>query len=116
MLAKIDVADPYYRRGDVIDRAKVEELLNNSPFIKKADSLEELGKQCGFEDVKNFLAEVEAYNQCFDAETGKGSKVRQIAQGFEEIRHAALLCDSDFSAGAEKFRRRQNRSALPRAE
>jgi succinate dehydrogenase/fumarate reductase flavoprotein subunit len=31
MLAKIDVADPYYRRGDVIDRAKVEELLNNTP-------------------------------------------------------------------------------------
>ena len=67
MLAKIDVADPYYRRGDVIDRAKVEELLNNSPFIKKADTLEELGKKCGVEDVQNFVAEIEAYNECFDA-------------------------------------------------
>jgi hypothetical protein len=55
MLAKIDVADPYYRRGDVIDRTKVEELLNNSPCIKKADSLEELGQQCEFDDVKNFV-------------------------------------------------------------
>ena len=67
MLAKIDVADPYYRRGDVIDRSKVEELLNNSPYIKKADSLEELGKKTGVEDINNFLAEVEDYNNCFDA-------------------------------------------------
>lgn len=66
MLAKIDVADPYYRRGEVIDRAKVEELLNNSPYIKKADTLEELGKHCGFKDVDNFVAEVAQYNRCFD--------------------------------------------------
>jgi len=74
MLAKIDVADPYYRRGEVIDRAKVEELLNHSPFIKKADTLEELGRKCGFEDVKNFVAEVEEYNQCFDAGLKKEPK------------------------------------------
>jgi predicted oxidoreductase len=74
MLAKIDVADPYYRRGEVIDRAKVEELLNNSPFIKKADTIEELGRKCGFEDVKNFVAEVEEYNQCFDAGLKKDPK------------------------------------------
>jgi succinate dehydrogenase/fumarate reductase flavoprotein subunit len=74
MLAKIDVADPYYRRGEVIDRAKVEELLNNSPFIKKADTIEELGRKCGFEDVKNFIAEVEEYNQCFDAGLKKDPK------------------------------------------
>jgi flavocytochrome c len=66
MLAKIDVADPYYRRGDVIDRAKVEELLNNSPYIKKGDTLEELGKKTGVEDLENFLAEIEQYNECFD--------------------------------------------------
>lgn len=66
MLAKIDVADPYYRRGEVIDRAKVEELLNNSPYINKADSLEELGGKCGFKDVDNFTAEVAQYNRCFD--------------------------------------------------
>jgi flavocytochrome c len=66
MLAKIDVADPYYRRGDVIDRAKVEELLNNSPYIKKADTLEDLAKKTGMEDVNNFLAEIEEYNKCFD--------------------------------------------------
>jgi len=74
MLAKIDVADPYYRRGDVIDRAKVEELLNNSPYIKKADSIEELGKQCGFEDVKTFVGEVEEYNKCFAAGLKKDPK------------------------------------------
>ncbi len=74
MLAKIDVADPYYRRGDVIDRPKVEELLNHSPFIKKADTLEELSKQCGFDDANNFVAEVDAYNKCFDANLDKEPK------------------------------------------
>ena len=66
MLAKIDVADPYYRRGDVIDRAKVQELLDNSPYIKKADTLEELGRKTGVEDLGNFLNEIAEYNQCFD--------------------------------------------------
>lgn len=66
MLAKIDVADPYYRRGDVIDRLKVQELLDNSPYIKKAASLEELGKKIAVENLKNFLDEIEAYNRCFD--------------------------------------------------
>ncbi|HWH78158.1 MAG TPA: FAD-dependent oxidoreductase [Candidatus Binatus sp.] len=74
MLAKIDVADPYYRRGEVIDRAKVEELLNHSPFIKKAETLEELGKLCDFADVKKFLSEVETYNQCFDGKLDKEPK------------------------------------------
>ena len=85
MLAKIDVADPYYRRGDVIDRGKVEELLNNSPFIKKADSLEELGKQCRFEDVKNFLGEVEAYNRCFDEKLENESKFGKSLKGSKKF-------------------------------
>ncbi len=85
MLAKIDVADPYYRRGDVIDRAKVEELLNNSPFIKKADSLEELGKQCRFDDVKNFLGEVEAYNQCFDGKLENESRFGKSLKGSKKF-------------------------------
>jgi flavocytochrome c len=67
MLAKIDVADPYYRRGDVIDRAKVQELLDNSPYIKKAQSLEELGKKTDVQNIENFIAEIEEYNACFDA-------------------------------------------------
>jgi predicted oxidoreductase len=74
MLAKIDVADPYYRRGDVIDRAKVEELLNNSPYIKKADTLEELGRKAGFEDVAGFVAEITEYNCCFDQQLEKEPK------------------------------------------
>ncbi|MGZ8427585.1 MAG: FAD-dependent oxidoreductase [Candidatus Binatia bacterium] len=85
MLAKIDVADPYYRRGDVIDRGKVEELLNNSPFIKKADSLEELGKQCRFDDVKNFLGEVEAYNQCFDGKLENESRFGKSLKGSKKF-------------------------------
>jgi len=74
MLSKIDVADPYYRRGEVIDRAKVQELLDNSPYIKKANTLEELGKQTGVEDLKNFLAEIDAYNRCIEAGLEKEPK------------------------------------------
>ena len=74
MLSKIDVADPYYRRGDVIDRAKVEELLNNSPYIKKAETFEELGKKIAVENLENFLAEISAYNACFDKRLDKDPK------------------------------------------
>jgi predicted oxidoreductase len=74
MLAKVDVADPYYRRGDVIDRAKVQELLDNSPYIKKAATLEEVGKKTGVEDLENFLAEIDEYNRCFDAGLEKEPK------------------------------------------
>jgi len=74
MLAKIDVADPYYRRGEVIDRVKVQELLDNSPYIKKADTLEELGRKTGVENLRNFLAEIEAYNKCIEAGLEKEPK------------------------------------------
>src|SRR5258706_13893977 len=85
MLAKIDVADPYYRRGDVIDRTKVEELLNNSPFIKKGNSLEELGKRCNFEDAKNFVSEVEEYNKAFDAKLDKYPKFGKSLNGSKKF-------------------------------
>lgn len=85
MLAKIDVADPYYRRGDVIDRTKVQELLDNSPFIKKADTLEDLGKKTGVEDLQNFLAEMEAYNQCFDAGLEREPKFGKSLKGSKKF-------------------------------
>ena len=74
MLAKIDIADPYYRRGDVIDRTKVEELLNNSPYIKKADTFEELGREIGVENLESFLADITDYNNCFDKSLEKDPK------------------------------------------
>ena len=85
MLTKIDVADPYYRRGEVIDRAKVEELLNNSPYIKKADSLEELGGKCGFKDVNNFVAEVAEYNRCFDDKLEKEPRFGKPLKGSKKF-------------------------------
>jgi flavocytochrome c len=74
MLTKIDVADPYYRRGDVIDRDKVEELLNHSPYIKKAQTLAELGKEIGVQGIESFVAEIEDYNKCFDQRLEKEPK------------------------------------------
>jgi len=80
IVAKIEIADPYYRAGDKVDRDKVQELLDNSPFIKKADSLEELGRAMEV-DVPTFLDTVERYNQACeqgldkDPEFGKPLKL-----------------------------------------
>jgi succinate dehydrogenase/fumarate reductase flavoprotein subunit len=62
MTATMEVADPYYRDGDKVVRARVVELLNNSPFIRKADTLGELAKRMEV-DVPTFLATVERYNK-----------------------------------------------------
>ena len=79
MSATMEVADPYYRDGDKIVRAKVEELLNTSPFIRKADTLAELAKKMDV-DESTFLATVERYNKActqrleFEPEFGKPLK------------------------------------------
>jgi predicted oxidoreductase len=62
MTAPMEIADPYYRDGDKVARAKVVELLNNSPFIRKADTLAELATKMEV-DAPTFLATVERYNQ-----------------------------------------------------
>ncbi|MPY70117.1 MAG: FAD-binding protein [Alphaproteobacteria bacterium] len=66
MTANMEIADPYYRNGDTVARDKVEELLNNSPFIRKADTLEKLADLAGLEDKGAFLDAVKAYNKAFD--------------------------------------------------
>jgi len=62
MTATMEVADPYYRDGDKVVRAKVSELLDSSPFIRKADTLAELAKKIDV-DVPAFLDTVERYNK-----------------------------------------------------
>ena len=66
MTAKMEVADPYYREGANVRRDRIQELLDNSPYIKKANTLEELGRKIDV-DVATFLGEVENYNKAFDA-------------------------------------------------
>jgi flavocytochrome c len=61
MTTTMDIADPYYRDGDKLVRAKVIELLDNSPFIRKADTLAELATKMGV-DAATFLATIERYN------------------------------------------------------
>jgi flavocytochrome c len=62
MTATMEIADPYYRDGDKVARPKVIELLNNSPFIHKADTLAELAKKMDV-DAAAFLGTVERYNK-----------------------------------------------------
>ena len=62
MSATMEVADPYYRDGDKVVRAKVDELLDNSPFIRKADTLAGLAERMEV-DAATFRATVERYNR-----------------------------------------------------
>ena len=66
MTVTMEVADPYYRDGDRVRRDKVQELLDTSPHIKKANALDELARQIDV-DVPTFLGEVERYHKAFDA-------------------------------------------------
>jgi flavocytochrome c len=66
MTAKMEVADPYYRDGDKVRRDKVEELLDNSPYIRKAESLAELAKKIAVDEAA-FLGDLQDYNSAFDA-------------------------------------------------
>lgn len=83
MTAEMEVADPYYRKGDHILREKIQELLYNSSYICKADSLDELGHKMEV-DVPTFLSTVESYNQAVengderDPEFGKSLKSSKI--------------------------------------
>jgi flavocytochrome c len=61
MTANMEIADPSYRDGDKVVRAKVMELLDNSPFIRKADTLAGLARKMEV-DAPTFLATVERYN------------------------------------------------------
>lgn len=65
MTAKMEVADPYYRDGDKVIRSKIQELLDNSPYIRKAESLAELARKIEV-DVASFLATIDRYNKAFD--------------------------------------------------
>jgi succinate dehydrogenase/fumarate reductase flavoprotein subunit len=66
MTASMGVADPYYQEGGRVRRDKVQELLDRSPYIKKAGTLEALAGEIGV-DVPVFLGEVKAYNAAIDA-------------------------------------------------
>jgi len=66
MTAKMEVADPYYRDGATVRRDRIQELLDNSPYIKKANTLDEIARKIDV-DGPTFLGEVESYNKAFDA-------------------------------------------------
>src|SRR5256885_1040613 len=65
MTAKMEVADPYYRDGDKTRKDKVQELLDNSPYIKKANTLAELARKIEV-DLPSFTSTIERYNKAFD--------------------------------------------------
>lgn len=64
MLANMTIADPYYQTGEKINRDKIEELLDNSPFIKKANTLAELAGRMEVDEAA-FLETIERYNAAF---------------------------------------------------
>ncbi len=66
MTANMNVADPYYQPGGQTNKDKVQELLDQSPFIMKANTLGELARKMGVDEAV-FTDEVKRYNNAFDA-------------------------------------------------
>jgi flavocytochrome c len=64
MLNTMSIVDPYYQQGETTYRDRIEELLENSPFIHKANTLAELADMIKV-DKANFLNTVERYNAAF---------------------------------------------------
>ncbi|MFM9887241.1 MAG: FAD-dependent oxidoreductase [Burkholderiales bacterium] len=66
MTANMNVADPYYQPGGQTSKDKVQELLDHSPFIMKADTLGELARKMEVDEAV-FIDAVKRYNHAFDA-------------------------------------------------
>ena len=60
--AILEIADPYYRSGATVNREHIQELLDHSPYVRKADTLEELARKMET-DVPAFLATIERHNR-----------------------------------------------------
>ena len=60
--AILEVADPYYRSGATVNRERVRELLDQSPHVRKAETLEELARKMET-DVPAFLATIARHNR-----------------------------------------------------
>ena len=60
--ALLEVSDPYYRSGAKVIHERVQELLDHSPYVRKADTLEELARKMET-DVPAFLATIERHNR-----------------------------------------------------
>jgi len=79
MVYKMEIADPYYRRGQEILFDKIEELLAESPYIAKGDTPEELARNAGI-DVAGFVETFHRWNALLasgaevDPETGRKLK------------------------------------------
>ncbi len=75
MLDTMEVADPQYREGGEVSRAKIAALIADSPCIANADTLAGLARATGVDEAA-FLDTVERYNRAFDdgldAEPGFG--------------------------------------------
>ena len=74
------VADPYYRQGGQSRPDKVQELLDSSPFIKKAGALDELARKMQV-DVPTFLDEVARYNEAVDAKLAREPALGKSLEG-----------------------------------
>ncbi|NIO10971.1 MAG: FAD-binding protein, partial [Deltaproteobacteria bacterium] len=66
MADTLNIADPHYRQGDKDIKENLQALLDNSPYVRKADSLAELGRKMEV-DLTNFQPAVEKYNHACES-------------------------------------------------
>lgn len=85
MVQKLAPADPYYRRGKELFRDRVRELLDNSPYIHRGDTVGELACHLGMDAAtlsetvaryNSFLAEGLAKDPDFGRPLGKNKPIQ----------------------------------------
>lgn len=64
MTSTIDVVDPYYHPEGVTSRARIDALIETSPYIKKGASLENLAAAIGVPSAP-FVESITRYNRAF---------------------------------------------------
>jgi hypothetical protein len=105
MLAQMQVADPYYRDGDTIRRDRIAELLERSPYIRRAATLEQLARSIEV-DAPPFLSEVERYNKAIDAGLEREPAFGKPLKACKKFDTPAYLAIQLFPGAQEPGRRR----------
>lgn len=82
MAARIDVADPRYRRGPEVLRDRVWQLLHDSPYIASGDTPRELAQKAGF-DPNRFERTISDWNAVLASEVERDPQTNRKLAGLK---------------------------------
>jgi predicted oxidoreductase len=84
MVRDLVVSDPYYRKGSEVDFDRVSELLEGSPNIKRASTIEDLAETINV-DRKEFQRTLDVYNRYLEEGLAKDPEFGKNLEGLKKI-------------------------------